>query len=42
MRQIDRVTVKGSVNPMDLYTVDVHLDNVEKRTGGKDRFDVVY
>ncbi|EGR34816.1 hypothetical protein IMG5_001570 [Ichthyophthirius multifiliis] len=42
LRWIDRVTVKGSINPMDLYTVDVSLDNVEKRVGHIDKFDVVY
>jgi len=33
-RQIDCVTVKGSVNPVKLYTFDVRINNVE--TPGKD------
>ena len=29
MRHIDRVTVKGSIEPMDLYTCDVDLQNLQ-------------
>lgn len=28
LRHIDRVTVKGSIEPMDLYTCDVDLSNL--------------
>ena len=28
MRHIDRVTVKGSIEPMDLYTCDVDIQNL--------------
>lgn len=28
MRHIDRVTVKGSIEPMDLYTCDVDVQNL--------------
>ena len=28
MRMIDRVTVKGSVEPLDLYTCDVEIANI--------------
>jgi hypothetical protein len=41
LRWIDKVTVKGSINPMDLYTVDVMLENVEKKAP-HDKFDVVF
>ncbi|EAS07728.2 adenylate/guanylate cyclase domain protein (macronuclear) [Tetrahymena thermophila SB210] len=39
LRHIDRVTVKGSLVPLDMYTVDVHLDNIVYKKVGKDRFD---
>ena len=29
MRMIDRVTVKGSVEPLDLYTCDVEFNNLQ-------------
>jgi hypothetical protein len=28
VRQIDRITVKGSIQPMGLFTYDVDLDQV--------------
>ena len=28
MRMIDRVTVKGSIEPLDLYTCDVEYNNL--------------
>lgn len=31
MRHIDRVTVKGSIEPMDIYTVDVSLEMANRR-----------
>ena len=40
MRQIDRVTVKGSIEPLDLYTCDVEfnhlaLDPLQKKLNKK-------
>ena len=29
LRQIDRVTVKGSVKPLDLYTCDLNPENLD-------------
>lgn len=29
MRQIDRVTVKGSIEPLDMYTCDVEIANLQ-------------
>jgi hypothetical protein len=34
-REIDRVTVKGSIEPIRLYTVDLDLDDLEPKV---DRF----
>ena len=34
-REIDCVTVKGSINPIKLYTVDVDIDKVEKEKKNK-------
>lgn len=31
LRHIDRVTVKGSIEPMDLYTCDVDLQNLVQK-----------
>ena len=30
MREVDTVKVKGSDNPIKLFTVDVHVDDVEE------------
>jgi hypothetical protein len=32
VRQIDRITVKGSIQPMGLFTYDVQLDQVGQRS----------
>lgn len=41
LRHIDRVTVKGSIEPLDLYTVDVSFDNLLKYKDAnyKDKYD---
>jgi len=31
MREIDTVTVKGSIKPMRLYTITIHTDNMERQ-----------
>lgn len=40
LRHIDTVTVKGSIEPLELYTVDVSLENLLKKLDQKDTFDV--
>ncbi|KAL4454661.1 hypothetical protein ABPG74_021866 [Tetrahymena malaccensis] len=39
LRQIDCVTVKGSVVPLELYTCDVSLERLYAKRKGKDNFD---
>lgn len=41
LRHIDRVTVKGSIEPVDIYCVDVSFKNLtEKIPDLYDKFDV--
>jgi len=38
-RHLDRITVKGSILPLDIYTVDIYLPNLEKFGTNVDIFD---
>ena len=35
LRHIDRVTVKGSIEPLDIYTVDLNIDSLLRRVHKK-------
>jgi len=39
LRHIDTVTVKGSLVPLEFYTVDMFLDNMYKKCIRNDKFD---
>lgn len=40
-RHIDRVQFKGSNQPMDLYTIDISLENLQEKISITDRFDTI-
>jgi len=39
LRHIDRVTVKGSIDPVDIYTLDCSYENMAKHCEYTNRFD---
>ena len=38
MRQIDKVTVKGSIEPIGLFTIDMYVDNLPPSTDPKEKY----
>ena len=39
LRHIDTVTVKGSLVPLEFYTVDLMVENLDKISVKRDKFD---